>query len=72
MEMKVILAMTARRLDITLAYEDVDGARGSEAIESVDRERSYQILRAQLSENLPCRVAALKIGRLPLRFPKIN
>lgn len=56
-EMKVIMVMTARRFDIQLAYDDLDGAKGSKQIKTIYGERGYQIQRAQPSDDLPCRVA---------------
>lgn len=56
MEMKVIMVMAARRFDIQLAYEDLDRAEGTKNSKTVYGERGYQILRAQPSDDLPCRV----------------
>ncbi|KAL8927692.1 MAG: hypothetical protein Q9208_002107 [Pyrenodesmia sp. 3 TL-2023] len=54
MEMKVIMALTARHFDITLGYETLDQANKS--IRQVYGERGYQVQRAQPQGDLPCYV----------------
>lgn len=56
LEMKIIMVMTARRFDIQLAYEELDGGKVTKRIKTVYGERGYQIQRAQPSNDLPCRV----------------
>ena len=54
-EMKIILVLTVRRFTVEPAYEELDRFRKS-GPRSVYGERGYQVLRAQPSEDLPCRV----------------
>lgn len=56
-EMKVIMVMTSRSFDFSLAYKDLDGAKASDGINTVHGERGYQIQRAQPSDDLPCQVS---------------
>ncbi|KAL8644230.1 MAG: hypothetical protein Q9210_007359, partial [Variospora velana] len=67
MEMKVIMALTARQFDITLGYEGLDQAAAAAAaaankskdiIRTVYGERGYQVERAQPQGDLPCYVKA--------------
>ncbi|KAI4263949.1 MAG: hypothetical protein L6R35_007321, partial [Caloplaca aegaea] len=64
MEMKVIIALTARQFDITLGYEVLDQAAAAAAnkskdiIRTVGGERGYQVGRAQPEGDLPCYVKA--------------
>ncbi|KAI4191576.1 MAG: hypothetical protein LQ348_003496 [Seirophora lacunosa] len=57
MEMKVIMALTARQFDITLGYEALDRANKSKGVREVHGERGYQVQRAQPQGDLPCYVA---------------
>ncbi|KAL8668003.1 MAG: hypothetical protein Q9168_007127 [Polycauliona sp. 1 TL-2023] len=59
MEMKVIMVLVARRFNIRLGYEDVDGAKPRKGITSVYGERGYQVQRAQPQGDLPCYVDVL-------------
>ncbi len=54
--MKTIVVMTARRFVVNLAYNELDRATGAKGRTKVYGERSYQIQRAQPSQDLPCRV----------------
>ncbi|KAI4094755.1 MAG: hypothetical protein LQ344_002000 [Seirophora lacunosa] len=56
MEMKVIMALTARQFDITLGYEALDRANKSKGVRKVHGERGYQVQRAQPQGDLPCYV----------------
>ncbi|KAL8823174.1 MAG: hypothetical protein Q9191_006105 [Dirinaria sp. TL-2023a] len=56
-EMKVIIAMTARSFDFELAYDELDSVKRSTGIKTVHGQRGYQIQRAQPSGDLPCRVS---------------
>ena len=58
-EMKVILAMTVRRFQFSLAYDELDRLKGRVGIKHVYGERGYQIQRAQPSDDLPVRVTEL-------------
>lgn len=58
-EMKVILVMTVRRFELTLAYEKLDILSKRSGIKTVYGERGYQIQRAQPSDDLPVQVTAL-------------
>lgn len=53
LEIKVIMAMTVRRFEVELMYEETGRAKG---IRTVYGQRGYQIQRAQPSDDLPCRV----------------
>ncbi|KAL8902849.1 MAG: hypothetical protein Q9207_004338 [Kuettlingeria erythrocarpa] len=57
MEMKVIVALTARRFDVTLGYETLDRVDKRSGIREVYGERGYQVQRAQPQGDLPCFVA---------------
>ena len=56
-EMKVIIVMTARRFDFSIAYDELDNAKGTQRIKTVHGQRGYQIGRAQPANDLPCRVS---------------
>ncbi|KAG6991150.1 hypothetical protein G7Y79_00056g090310 [Physcia stellaris] len=58
-EMKVILVMTVRQFELTLAYEKLDKLSGRRGIKTVHGERGYQVQRAQPSDDLPVQVTAL-------------
>ncbi len=57
LEMKVIVALTARRFDFRLGYEGLDRAGKSKGVREVYGERGYQVQRAQPQGDLPCFVA---------------
>lgn len=58
-EMKVILVMTVRKFELTLAYEKLDNSSKRRGIKTVHGERGYQVQRAQPSDDLPVQVTAL-------------
>lgn len=53
-EIKIITAITARKFDFELAYEELDGEKSAKTIKTVYGEAGYQIQRAQPSDDLPC------------------
>ena len=59
LELKVVMIMTLRRFYIKPVYEELDRQTPSGRINTVHGERGYQILRAQPSGDLPCRVATV-------------
>lgn len=58
LEMKIVLAMTAREFDIRAAYDEWDGLKGRKGPKAVDGERAYQMMSggARPSDGFPCRV----------------
>lgn len=60
MEMKVIVALTARRFDVRLGYEGLDRADKSGGVMEVGGEMGYQVQRAQPQGDLPCFAAQAK------------
>lgn len=59
LEMRVVLAMTARQFNFRLAYEELDNEKAPKGVSTVYGERGYQIGRAQPSDDLPCLVTEI-------------
>jgi sterigmatocystin biosynthesis cytochrome P450 monooxygenase len=60
LEMKTVLVLVVRLLEVTPAYDELDKARGGK-IPTVHGVRGYQVNLMQPAEDLPCRVK--RIGR---------
>ena len=58
-ELKIILVMTVRRFELTLAYEKIDNVSKRRGVKTIHGERGYQVQRAQPSDDLPVQVTAL-------------
>ncbi|KAI9794418.1 MAG: hypothetical protein M1816_005488 [Peltula sp. TS41687] len=56
LEMKIAMVMTLREFDVKAAYEEWDMLKSKGGRKTVEGERAYQIILAQPSDGLPCRV----------------
>ncbi|MCJ1312291.1 hypothetical protein MMC25_005965 [Agyrium rufum] len=59
-EMKVVMVMTARELEIKVVYEEWDALHPSRGPKSVAGERAYQVISGGPSDGLPCRAFAME------------
>ncbi|MCJ1281249.1 hypothetical protein MMC26_000567 [Xylographa opegraphella] len=60
LEIKIVVLMALRRFDVEAAYEEWDLLAGRKGRRTVNGERAYQVLLAQPSDGLPCRVKAVQ------------
>ncbi|KAI9777748.1 MAG: hypothetical protein M1816_004592 [Peltula sp. TS41687] len=56
MEIKIAMAMTLREFNVKAVYEEWDLLKSKGGRKTVEGERAYQIILAQPSDGLPCRV----------------
>ena len=56
LEIKIVMVMTLRRFEVISAYDEWDRLKKRKGLRSVNGERAYQVVLAQPSEGLPCKV----------------